>query len=158
MKVDLNAKRVCEKKTSVFGVKEFKDFLIKFPEHKGLTKKEFTEIIRTFNYEMIEETKRNINGVTFPLNIGVIRIVNKGVMKHRPINYKESLAHGKIIRHRNFETDNNIMGIMYSSVKKGMNIKNGNVYIFSAMKFFRRDASEYFKKNWARVITYRQIK
>lgn len=152
MNVDLNAKRVTEKKGRIIESKEVIEFNKKYPEHKRQKKEDILKIARCFNNKMIEETQRNIYGVALPQNLGVVSIVNKGISEKRPIDFKASMLAGKIVRHRNWETDNNIMNIRFSLVVKGLQPKFMTIYNFEPMRNFRKSASAYFKKNWQRCV------
>ena len=108
--------------------------------------------MRAFNNNLAEETMNNIYGVMLPENIGAIYINNAGKPKSKPIDYAKSKELGKVVYHKNWETDNNLMRIVYVNRTKKTMVKNTNLFTFKPLQQFKRNASAYFKKNWARCL------
>lgn len=152
MKVpDLTKPRITEKKGKVLEYKEVVAFNKKFPEYNGLSQKQMLDVIRGFHKNIIEETMINPHGVTFPENFGTISIVNAGKSKHKQIDYAKSKQYGKTVYHKNWDTDNNMMAIVYSRNVKNI-IKNSGVFRFESLQEYRRKASLYWK-NWQKCVT-----
>ena len=151
MKVDLNKPRVTEKKGKVINYKEVKDFNKLHPKY-NLDKSAIIKIMRAFNSNMAEETMINIYGVVLPENIGAVFINNAGKTKSKSIDYAKSKQAGKIVYHKNWDTDNNMMRIVYMNRTKRTLVKNASLFTFNPLQQFRRQASAYFKKNWARCL------
>ena len=152
MKVDLNKARVTEKKGKVINYKEVKDFN-KLHSKYNLNKSAIIKIMRSFNLNMAEETMINIYGVIFPENIGAVFINNAGKSKNKSIDYANSKLAGKIVYHKNWDTDNNMMRIVYINHTKRTMIKNAKMFSFNPTQQFRRQSSAYFKKHWARCLS-----
>lgn len=152
MKVDLNKPRVTEKKGKVINYKEVRDFNKLHPSY-NLKKSDIIKIMRAFNTNIAEETMINIYGITLPENIGAIFINNAGKPKGKSIDYAKSKAAGKIVYHKNWDTDNNLMRIVYINRTKRTLIKNTSLFTFNPLQQFKRKASAYFKKHWARCLT-----
>lgn len=149
---NLTKPRVREFKGKVIERKEITEFNKKYSEHGHVLQSDFIKIIRRFNENICEETTKNIYGVVLPENIGQIVINNAGKSKKKSVDYNESIKQGKTVYFKNWDTDNNLMRIVYYN-----NIKNfvrfSNLFSFSATTDFRRLASSYFKKNWSRCIS-----
>lgn len=152
MKVDLNKARVTEQKGRVIEKTEVKEFNKLHPDYK-FKKTDIIKIARAFNNNIAKETMNNIYGVILPENLGVIFINNAGKPKNKLIDYAKSKKEGSIMYHKNWETDNNTMRIVYINKTKRTLIKNANLFGFNPLQQFRKDASAYFKKNWARCLT-----
>lgn len=152
MKVDLNKPRVTEKKGKVINYKEVRDFNKLHPSY-NLKKSDIIKIMRAFNTNIAEETMINIYGITLPENIGAIFINNAGKPKGKSIDYAKSKEAGKIVYHKNWDTDNNLMRIVYINRTKRTLIKNTSLFTFNPLQQFKRKASTYFKKHWARCLT-----
>ena len=152
MKVDLNKKRVTETKGKVINYKEVRDFNKLHPKY-NLSKSDIIKIMRAFNTNIAEETMDNIYGVMLPENIGAIYINNAGKPKHKSIDYAKSKQEGKIVYHKNWDTDNNLMRIVYINRTRKTMVKNTNLFTFNPLQKFRRTASAYFKKHWARCVS-----
>lgn len=151
MKVDLNKKRVTEKKGKVINYKEVSQFNKQYPNY-NLSKSDIIKIMRAFNTNIIEETMTNIYGVMLPENIGAIYINNAGKPKNKSIDYARSKQAGKIVYHKNWDTDNNLMRIVYINRTRKTMVKNTNLFTFNPLQQFKRKASAYFKKHWARCL------
>lgn len=149
---NISSKRVTENKGKVIEYAEVSQFNKKYPEHPSIRKEDILKVIRMFHSNIVDETMNNIYGVSLPENIGVIKIVNNGATKTRPVDFKTSLEVGKIVRYRNWDTDNNVMSIRYSQVKRGLRIKHSQVYSFVAIRSYKKLASAYFRKNWQRCV------
>lgn len=152
MKVDLNKKRVTEIKGKVINYKEVTEFNKLHPNY-NLSKTDIIKIMRAFNTNIAEETMNNIYGVMLPENIGALYINNAGKPKNKSIDYAKSKELGKIVYHKNWETDNNLMRIVYINRTKKTMVKNTNIYSFKPLQQFSRKASAYFRKHWARCLS-----
>lgn len=150
---DLNRKRITEKKKTVIGNKEVTQFNKQYPEHGRVTKTEIIKAIRKFNENIALETTINQVGVTLPNNIGILFINNMGKSNSLSKDYKLSIETGKDVYHRNWDTDNNKMRIIYMNDGARNNIKHSNLYTFQPIQGFRRMASKYFRKNWQRCLS-----
>lgn len=148
---DLTKARVTEKKGKVITRKEIAAFFKQYPEHKGQPTSVIIDVIRVFNQLIAKETTRNVYGVNLPENIGRIVINNAGKPKHKAVDFHESKKQGKIVYHRNWDTDNNTMRITYFNNIRNY-VRHSNLFGFNPLQAFKKDASVYFKKNWARCI------
>lgn len=151
MKVDLNKQRITEKKGKVITYDEVKEFNKLYPNY-NLKKSDIIKIMRTFNSNIAKETMVNVYGVVLPNNIGALFINNAGRPKHKPIDYANSKKEGKLVYHKNWETDNNLMRIVYMNKTIRTMVKNTSVMSFNPLQSFRKTASSYFKKNWSRCL------
>jgi hypothetical protein len=151
MKVDLHKSRVTEKKGKVIEYKEVRDFNKQHPDY-NLKKTDIIKIMRTFNSNMADETMNNIYGVVLPENIGVIFINNAGKPSRKPIDYAKSKALGQTVYHKNWDTDNNLMRIVFMNKTLRTVVKNTKLFGFNAMQQYKKKAAKYFKKNWSKCL------
>jgi len=152
MKVDLNKKRVTEKKGKVIDYKEVINFNKQNPNYK-LKKTDIIKIMRAFNSNLVDETMKNIYGVVLPNNIGAIFINNAGKPKNKPVDYANSKKEGRLVYHKNWETDNNLMRIVYMNKTIKTVVKNTTVMSFNPIQLFKKKASAYFKNNWSKCLS-----
>ncbi len=152
MKVDLNKSRVTEKKGKVINYKEVADFNKKYPGY-NLTKADIIKVMRKFNENMADETMNNIYGVLLPENIGCVFINNSGKSKKKPVDYAKSKKQGKVVYHKNWDTDNNMMRITFMNKTLRTMVKHTKLYGFNPLQAFKRKASKYFRKNWSRCLS-----
>lgn len=154
MKVDLHKKRVTEQKGRVIEYKEVKNFNKQYPGY-NLKKTDIIKIMRKFNTNMADETMNNIYGVVLPENIGVIFINNAGKPKNKPIDYAKSKTLGQRVYHKNWDTDNNLMRIVFMNKTLRTVVKNTKLFGFNPLQQYKKKASKYFVKNWARCLAVR---
>jgi len=143
--------RVREFKGKVIERKEIREFCKMYSEHKDVTKTEFMAIIKHFNKNIALETTKNIYGITLPENIGQIVINNAGRPTKKGIDFNSSIKAGKTVYFKNWDTDNNMMRIVYYNNIRNF-VKHSKLYSFSATACFRKVASSYFKKHWERCV------
>jgi hypothetical protein len=151
MKVDLNKARITEKKGRVITYNEVKEFNKLYPGY-NFKKTDLIKIMRAFNSNIAKETMVNVYGVILPYNIGALFINNAGRPKHKPIDYASSKKAGCLVYHKNWETDNNLMRIVYMNKTIRTMVKNTTVMSFNPLQSFKKDASSYFKKNWSKCL------
>lgn len=154
MKVDLHKSRVTEKKSKVIAYKEVTRFNKQHPSY-GLKQSDIIKIMRAFNSNMADETMNNIYGVVLPENIGVVFINNAGKPKNKPVDYAGSIAAGKIVYHKNWDTDNNLMRIVFMNKTLRTVVKNTKLFGFTPIQQFKKKAAKYFVKNWSRCLSAR---
>jgi hypothetical protein len=152
MRVDLNKSRVTEKKGKVIEYKEVADFNKKYPGY-NIKKTDIVKIMRAFNENMADETMNNIYGVIIPENIGCIFINNAGKAKKKPIDFANSKKQGKLVYHKNWDTDNNIMRIVFMNKTLRTMVSHTKLFGFNPLQAYKRKASKYFKKSWSRCLS-----
>lgn len=152
MEVDLKKPRTREERGKIIGYKEFREFEKKHRRH-NLKRSDLIKIARKFNEKIAEETMNNIYGVVLPFGIGLIFINNAGNPgKKKAVDYAASKKAGVKVYHRNWETDNNYMRIVYLNRSIRTRVKHNRLYGFNPSLKFRREASKYFKKHWSRCL------
>lgn len=150
-KPNLLKSRVRENKGKVIERKEIRSFNKIYKEHGEISKGQFMEIIKHFNKNITLETTSNIYGVALPENIGQIVINNAGKATKKSIDFKASILAGKTIYYKNWDTDNNMMKIVYYNNIRNF-VKFSKLYAFNPTSCFKKLASAYFKKHWARCL------
>lgn len=151
MKVDLSKPRITEKKGKVINYKEVVAFNKLHPKY-NLKKTDIIKIMRAFNNNMVNETMINIYGVILPENIGAFFINNSGKPKNKSIDYAKSKLSDTIVYHKNWDTDNNVMRIIFLNRTKRTMVKNTSLLRFTPLQSFKKSASVYFKKNWPKCL------
>ena len=131
----------------------FKFFRSKYPEYKDFSEKEIRKIIKTFNETIVEQVIENRHGVELPEFCGRIFI---GSCKKKKINidYKKTADNNKVMQHRNFESDDYLAKIFYSTYDIKHAYKNHELYAFKACRNFSRFVSKTYPNNWK---TYIQV-
>jgi hypothetical protein len=149
---DRNASRNRLKSTSIMNTFELSKFSRKYPEYPDLTLKEFSDIIRAFNGEIINTVISNRDGVVLPENIGKLSIITFSRSKRKIIDFGKSNETGQLHYHMNWNTDNRLCKIMYNSSINNYGNKNGRFYGFLPNREFKKTVSDAINKNWQKYV------
>lgn len=136
-----------------------KKFLRQHPQYSEEIKrtKDLRDVIKLFHGEVVEEMKKNPHGIVFPKNFAVMFINNCGVSKKKAIDYANSKKLGRVIYHNNFETEGNLMKVMFLNHVLPSGVSNNKFYYFLPTDKTKSLCSQYFRKNWANCISYKPI-
>jgi hypothetical protein len=149
---DRNAPRNRLKSTSIMNTFELSKFSKKYPEYPDLTLKEFSDIIRAFNSEIINAVISNRDGVVLPENIGKLSIITFSRSKRKIIDFGKSNETGQLHYHMNWNTDNRLCKIMYNSSINNYGNKNSRFYGFLPNREFKKTVSDAISKNWQKYV------
>ena len=147
-KPNLNAPRFKKKRESMLNNKFYQELKSKYPECKNLDKREIREIVEAFNKEVVETIVTDRNGFELPEGLGYLFIGAVKIKKKKVVDYKNSLEHGVLITHKNWDTDGYVGKIVYTNYKAKYRFKNAQIWGFSACRNFRRYVSKEFKERW----------
>jgi hypothetical protein len=158
-KPDLNAPRFREKVHNVLDMKLYKEFVKKFPEHKSVSYDEFKELINTYNGLMWQGVIDNRNGVELPEGLGYVFMGSCTLdKKKKNVDFNKSAKYGVTTNHRNWDSDNYLMKIFFTNSKVKYNLPNKQLWAFSAVRDFKRKASETYKEQWTMYIVVDNIR
>ena len=142
--------RVKIKSTRVMNEKVMREFRAEYPEHEDITLTEFNRIIKAFNTNITEEIIANKNGVSLPELIGSILIMSFPRSKRKAVDFGASNKSGVLTYHRNWDTDDRLGKIVYSSGKRS--IRYSHLWGFTPTRGFKNKMSEAYRRLWARYI------
>ena len=151
-KPDLNAPRFRSRTKSVLSAETLKEFKKKYPEYKDLGYQEFKKIVMTFNKCLVDGIIDNRNGIELPEGLGFIFMGTCPPAKKKNIDYNKSLKYGVETVHKNWDSDNKLLKIFYTNSKTRHPFPNKQVWAFSAVRQFKRKASEAYRENWTMYI------
>jgi hypothetical protein len=151
-KPDLNAPRFREKSVHMLCLSLFKKFKKKFPEH-NIVYSEFKSIIKTYNEQLVDAIIEFRDGIELPESLGHIFIGSCPAMTKRiNIDYKKSGEYGVLTQHRNWNSDNKVMKIFFTSGQVRYKIKNKEIWAFTANREFRRKASKLYVEDYTKYM------
>ena len=151
-KPDVKAPRFREKSVHVLGVKAYKRFRKKFPEH-DITYAEFKTIVNTYNTKLGEGIIEYRDGVELPESLGYVFIGSCSPMVRRPnIDFKKSVQYGILTTHKNWNSDNRLMKIFFTNNLVKYKIKNKQIWAFAPNREFKRKASQNYVDEWMKYI------
>ena len=131
--------------------KVMREFRAEYPEHRSITLTEFNKIVKAFNTNITEEIIANKNGVSLPELIGSILVMSFPRSKRKAIDFGASNKSGILTYHRNWDTDDRLGKIVYSSGGK-RSIKYSRLWGFTPTRGFKSKMSEAYRRLWARYI------
>jgi len=146
-KPDLNAPRFRGTRMSLLNLSTVKLFKDQYPQYKDLDPKQFKEIIKTFNQNIVKGIINNRNGVELPSGLGFVFMGNCPPAKKLNIDFKNSVDTGVQMIHKNWDSDNRLMKLFYTNHHTKYPFQNKQVWAFKGVKQFRKAASEAFKEN-----------
>lgn len=144
------------KATSVSKRTDFKRFIRKNPKYADVlkTEKDFNNIVKLFNAEVVEEIKRNQYGVIFPETNWVMFLANIGVPKKRIIDKIATEKYGKVIYRQNLMTNNNCPRMVFYNTLLDSTVANSKLYSFYASRPLKDKMRAHFKNHWLRCLNY----
>jgi len=134
------------------GADYLKAFKKRYPEYKDLTSREFRDIIKTFNMNLVDCVLENRNGVELPEGLGYIFIGTCPPAKKKNVDYKKSIEFGTVALFKNWDSDNRLMKIFYTNRNTKFPFLHREVWSFKAGKEFRHKASVQYRENWAKYV------
>jgi hypothetical protein len=117
-----------------------------------LTDKDIERIIVTASQVKQEKVLAGRDGVELPEQLGNIFIGSSPATKRRNVDYKRSLELGKLVHHKNWETDGLTCNIFYTNYETKYRFKYHELWTFEASKQFRKAVSEAYKLNHTKFI------
>lgn len=152
-KPDLNAPRFRRKTENSVDTDFYKLFISKNPEYKHLTLQEVKNIIYTFNEHVCKTVIENRDGVEIPSQIGHLFIGTCPKSKKRANHdHKLSLHYMQKIKHRNFESDQHIAKIFYTTYVNKYKFKNYDLWAFNSHRNFSRTVAKEYPENWKKYV------
>ena len=152
-KPDLNAPRFRKTSCGTLTVDFIKSFRVKFPQYQFLSDNQIKEIITSFNENIWKTIIEVRDGVELPLQIGHMFIGTCSAPKKRyNMDMKTSLEYMQKIKHRNWESDQHIAKIFFTTFANKYKFKNHELWAFNATRDFSRSVSATYPENWKKYI------
>ena len=147
-KADLKAPRFYQKRKNLINNEFIKLFSEKFPAYKNITSKEFRNILKAFNQNVINECIENREGVKLPESLGTIFIGTCAPPKKYNLNHKLLSTQGISSYHKNWETDGHTCKIFFTSYSEKYKYQFRDYWVFIPHRYFKRKVSKEYVKNW----------
>lgn len=122
------------------------------PAAKNLTAAEIKEIISTFNGVMWQMVVDKRDGVEIPEQIGHLFIGTCPPKKHKNVDYKTTLEYMKVIQHRNWESDQHLAKIFFTTYGTKYRFKNNELYGFVPTRDFKRTVGKTYPERWKQYV------
>jgi len=148
-KPDLNAPRYRKSFHNTFNLEFIKNFRTRFPQYNSLSDKDIKNIIYTFNENVWKTTITNRDGVELPSQIGHIFIGTCPAAKKRyNMDMKTSLDYMLKIKHRNWESDQHVAKIFYTTFGTKYRFRNHELWAFDSARVYSRQVSAEYPEKW----------
>jgi len=152
-KPDLNAPRFRKTSYGTLTLDFIKCFRIKFPQYNALSNTEIKNIIQSFNENVWKSAIDLRDGVELPSQIGHIFIGTCPPPKKRyNMDMKLSQEYMQKIKHRNWESDQHIAKIFFTTFANKYKFRNHELWAFNATRDFSRTVSATYPENWKKYV------
>ncbi len=132
---------------------EFYDLIReKLPSVKELTNAQIKEIITAFNEQLWLTAIDERDGVEVPEQIGHLFFGTCPPKKRKNVDFKTSADYLKVIEHRNWESDNYLAKIFFTTYGTKYRFKNHELWGFIPTRAFKRMVGKTYPQNWKRYI------
>ena len=125
-----------------------------------LSDKEIKKIIWIANEVLKEKVIEKRDGVEFPEQLGYLFIGSVPETKEGNVDYKKSIELGKLVRHKNYETDGLTAKIFYTNFETSYHFRFHELWAFKPMQTFKKYVGKTYPERYTRYIrvdNYRKI-
>lgn len=143
--------RGCSGRTSVLSKQLWEEYNIKNPENT-VTWQEFKNCILESNRAIYTHVIDNRDGFEFPKLLGFNFIATCKRPKKKNVDFKTSEQVGKVVYHRNYDTDGKIAKIFYTNFGIKYKLRNRRLWVFTACREYRDALKPVYRQNYNRYI------
>lgn len=151
-KPDLHAPRYRRPATSIVNADFIKQLREKVPGCNVLNDREIKEVIKTFNGILWQTAIDTRDGVELPNQLGHIFIGTCPPKKAKNVDFKVSAEYLKVIQHRNWESDNYLAKIFYTTFGSKYRFKHHELWAFNPTRAFKREVGKTYPKYWKQYV------
>jgi len=149
---DIHAPRFRKKTLNLLNLSTLDEFKAEHPEYEDLDVEIYKKIVKTFNEKIWRTVIDKRDGVSLPENLGFLFIGTCDRPKKKNINYGLSQKLGKNTTHQNLESDSKLAKIFYTNYSAKYKFTNRDLWMFSAVRQFKRELAKEYSNNWMRYI------
>lgn len=124
----------------------------KVPSAKDLSAEQIKEIIHTFNGNLWMTAIESRDGVEIPEQIGHLFIGTCPPKRKPNVDFKTSAEYLKVIQHRNWESDQYLAKIFYTTYGTKYRFKNHELWGFVATRAFKRTVGKTYPEKWKQYV------
>ena len=149
---DIHAPRFRKKTLNLLNLSTIDEFKKEHPEYEDLDVEAYKKIVKTFNEKIWRTVIDKRDGVALPENLGFLFIGTCEKPKKKNVNYGLSQKLGKNTTHQNLESDSKLAKIFYTNYSAKYKFTNRDLWMFSAVRQFKRELAKEYSNNWMRYI------
>ncbi len=150
---DLNAPRFRYKFNAVLSTALIKKFKEKYPQYAGYSDKVLINAIKEHNKLMAREVYSSRDGIELPAGMGTVFVGTFPLRKRKSIAYKQSIALGMKVYHKNWETDNKLFKIFYTNFATKYKFEGRHLWYFTAVRQLKRSVAAECPKEWRKFVS-----
>jgi hypothetical protein len=150
-KPDLNAPRYRPKRLNLTNIEFHESFIKENPKYADLSLEKFKQIISTFNELIWKTAVEERDGVELPEQLGYI-FIGSCPRKKSNVDFKKSIAYGRVIQNQNWESDQFTAKIFYTNFETKYRFKNHDLWGFEGLRDFKRCVGQTYPKEWKKYI------
>ncbi len=151
-KPDLNAPRFRKMASGTLNTDFIKMLKEKVPSSANLSNQQIKSIITKFNENMWRSVIDKRDGVELPEQIGHLFIGTCPPPKKKNIDFKASEEYLQTVQHRNYESDQFLAKIFFTTFGSKYRFKNHELWAFDATRDFSRTVSATYPQNWKKYL------
>lgn len=145
---DPKAPRFRKKRLNILDKKFFKTLKEEHNAVKALSESDMRSIVETFNRTLWQASRDCRDGVELPEQLGHIFVGTCPPKKSLNKDYHASSRYKTVVQHRNFESDNHIAKIFYTTFLNKYRFKNHDLWVFTGCREFTRGVSKVYSERW----------
>lgn len=151
-KPNLNAPRFRKTSNGTLNTDFIKMLKEKVPASANLSNQQIKSIISKFNENMWKSVIDIRDGVELPEQIGHLFIGTCPPPKKKNIDFKASEEYLQTVQHRNYESDQFLAKIFFTTFGSKYRFKNHELWAFDATRDFSRTVSATYPENWKKYL------
>jgi hypothetical protein len=151
-KPNLNAPRFRKMTEGTLNADFIKSLKEKVPSSVDLTNEQIKLIVSKFNENMWKTVIDKRDGVELPEQIGHLFVGTCPPPKKKNIDFKASEEYISTVQHRNFESDQYLAKIFFTTFGSKYRFKNHELWAFDATREFSRTVSATYPENWKKYL------
>jgi hypothetical protein len=151
-KPNVKAPRYRAGRDEILNKEFFDDMRRKVFAAKDMSDSELKNIIERFNVLLWNTVVDTRDGVLLPHQLGHVFIGTCPKKKSDNVDYKKSAEYDKTIQQRNWETDDYVAKIFYTSHDKKFRLMHKELWWFKPIRNFKRTVSKVYPERWKMYI------
>jgi hypothetical protein len=145
---DPKAPRFRKKRLNILERKFFRRLKKESPSLAALSDSDIRNIIETFHKSLWQAVIDCRDGVELPEQLGHIFVGTCPPKKSVNKNYHVSNRYKTLVQHRNFESDQHVAKIFYTTFLNKYRFKNHDLWVFTGCREFTRGVSRVYPERW----------
>jgi hypothetical protein len=119
---------------------------------RSMSLTQIKNILIEYNKELVDTIINKRDGVEIPMQIGHMFVGTCPMTKRKNVNYKMSQEYMQTIQHRNWESDNYLAKIFFTTFGNKFRYKNNELWGFEPHRDFKRTLAKVYPVKWKQYV------